>query len=880
VTTMETPGAVTPGAPEQDISTNQNNKDLLNSQQSQTPDNGPSTLLTPEEHAVREDRLKAALEYAALGFEVFPLSHVLPDGTCSVAGTPHCKCNGNPEHAGKCQVLDHWDQEATTDEAMIRSWWAPSPPYFPSEGTWSSKGQIEPPQLIPILESWYPLANIGLSLRNSGIWCLDVDPRHDGDESLEKLAANGLKIPATRIHRTGRNGRHFFFRAPEDIGPRNFYADADGIADGIDLIGKGFAFAPPSVMGTGSYSVKDSDPVGELPDYVADWIRNRKAQFEGRPAAGAPQVAPDGRRRRYAEAALAGEKKTLATCQDGRNNQLNRSAMALGTLSEACSISQDEAYLVLHEACETNGLNAEDGDGQFYATFMSGWNAGLRNPRHPAYQTVGLAQLRPWDQFGNAERLVDLFGDVLSWNMTDEVHVVYANGVWNKGDRKSAFRYARRMIAAMTEDEALSYPDDDADPESKDKQSTRERFLEFAAKCRTRAEAAAAAELALTYDAFCCKAEDFDRDPMVINFPNGTLDVRTGTFTEGHNPQVRHAMMAGASYNPDARCPKFMAFLEEMQPDPDMRAYLQRVMGYSLTGSVAEQKLWLHDGDGGNGKSVFFDVLAATAGSYHQAVPVQTLTLSRGESSSGLSPDVARMKGKRFLTASETKSGHVIDEELVKKLTGGDVIAARGLWQEFADFRPTGKIHLGSNHLLHVSRDKAIWRRLRRIVWAMTPAVIIGDLPLIIIAEELAGVLNWLADGAIQWAKEGLGEEPASVIQGTLEYKFTSDKLMQFAEDVLIGVDEISLAGQGGDVLTPHKDSYIRRHYLKWCEDQGHLPIKDAQTLYKELAGSTGIKYTNSNGFRGFRGLRVDIRKCDCQECHLLRSVFRPLTPQ
>ena len=126
-----------------------------------------NTLL-PRDEERRAELYAAALEYARQGFEVFPLSHVTDEGECSVAGTPHCKCRDDLEHAGKCQVLDHWDKEASSDPDQIADWWGPAPRYELLEGdSFKGRSRWRRPDSMSSPPDWFPLGNIGLSMRNS-----------------------------------------------------------------------------------------------------------------------------------------------------------------------------------------------------------------------------------------------------------------------------------------------------------------------------------------------------------------------------------------------------------------------------------------------------------------------------------------------------------------------------------------------------------------------------------------------------------------------------------------------------------------------------------------------------------------------------------------
>jgi putative DNA primase/helicase len=279
-----------------------------------------------------------------------------------------------------------------------------------------------------------------------------------------------------------------------------------------------------------------------------------------------------------------------------------------------------------------------------------------------------------------------------------------------------------------------------------------------------------------------------------------------------------------------------------------MRAYLQRIMGYTLTGLTSAQAMFFHWGTGANGKSVFHEVCKAVLGSYAQVVPVETLLASRSE---GRIPnDVARMKGRRYLLASETKAGHVMDEQKIKQLTGGDTVSARFMRGEFFDFQPTGKIHLASNHLLRMTEDRATWRRLHLIRWEtfIPDEERDGELADKIIKDELAGVLAWLVRGAIAWHERGL-QPPGKAEDDKQEYRESEDVLQMCIDDMLVREP----GGKAGD---PGRSSQeISTAVASWYRQNGHAVLSQ-KTLTSRLK-ERGFAYQSSNGWRGFTDLRV-----------------------
>ena len=234
----------------------------------------------------RAELYAAALEYAGLGFEVFPLSHVTGQGLCSVAGTPHCKCKGDLEHAGKCQVLDHWDKEASRDPDQIADWWGPAPRYEvagrrllrPNGSRWCRPGTRH--RLWHVVPAGQHRAvDAELAHHRRGRRPAARRPRVG-----RWLMLNGIDLTATRAHSTARGGTHYLFRVPDSFTPRNYYAKPRGLAKGIDLIGKGFLYAPPSMVGVGVYQVTDTEArIADLPSEILDWISSRAGRMPGSP---------------------------------------------------------------------------------------------------------------------------------------------------------------------------------------------------------------------------------------------------------------------------------------------------------------------------------------------------------------------------------------------------------------------------------------------------------------------------------------------------------------------------------------------------------------------------------------------------------------------
>lgn len=192
------------------------------------------------------------------------------------------------------------------------------------------------------------------------------------------------------------------------------------------------------------------------------------------------------------------------------------------------------------------------------------------------------------------------------------------------------------------------------------------------------------------------RPDQFDPDPWLLNIQGGTLDLRGGDLRDSD----RHDLITkqgGLEYDPEARCPRWLAFLDKvMGGDADLVPFLQRAVGYTLTGETSEQCFFLLHGSGANGKSTFIEVLRRLLGSYGR--PTSFKTLVDSNYGDGVSNNVAALDGLRLVTAVETNRGKRFDEALIKQLTGGDQITARFLYGEYFDFYPKFKLWLAVNH--------------------------------------------------------------------------------------------------------------------------------------------------------------------------------------
>lgn len=297
---------------------------------------------------------------------------------------------------------------------------------------------------------------------------------------------------------------------------------------------------------------------------------------------------------------------------------------------------------------------------------------------------------------------------------------------------------------------------------------------------------------------------DLDRDPWLLGTQNGVFNLKTGEF----RPAERRDLITkscGTRFDPGARSPRWEAFLERIQPSEEVRGYLQRAVGYWMTGNTGEQAMFLHYGAGANGKTVYLKVIGSLFGEYGAVADFGTFLERRND---GPRTDLARLEGVRFVSASEASQGRRLDESVVKQYSGGDTVVARALYQAERQFTPIFKLCLSANHKPQIrGTDYAIWRRVHLIPFAVTipeeeRRKDLADT----LRDELPGILNWALEGCREWQRWGL-QAPNAVRAATEEYRVESDILGVFIAEKCV---------KDSGAVTPASELY--ETYKQWAE--------------------------------------------------------------
>ncbi|MFQ6553411.1 phage/plasmid primase, P4 family [Aestuariibius insulae] len=374
------------------------------------------------------------------------------------------------------------------------------------------------------------------------------------------------------------------------------------------------------------------------------------------------------------------------------------------------------------------------------------------------------------------------------------------------------------------------------------------------------------------------EVEDLDADPLTVNTESGILrftvtDMRKDgagkqaevglipheriVAIEGRNRPQYITKLMPAIYDPDATCPKFDKFLETVQPDPAMRAFLQRWFGLSMTALPVQKFLYCY-GMGANGKSLLAGLMRRMLGDYATMVKIESLTGKNRKSGSDATPDLMRLIGARAAITNEPEEGERLQEQKVKEMTGGDEMLVRSLHNDFVAFTPYFKLTFTGNHKLEIrGTDDGIWRRP-----LLCPFEVqiperqrnekLGDE---LFDEERSGVLNWMIGGLLDYLEGGL-QEPPQVLQATEEYRKDSDPIGDF----LATACEID----GGSDFLPSRD-LVDACYLYLLENTAHAwqpgnlqrKIKERNGKYRHPRTGKTYKRHKKNGIWGYTGIQL-----------------------
>ena len=443
---------------------------------------------------------------------------------------------------------------------------------------------------------------------------------------------------------------------------------------------------------------------------------------------------------------------------------------------------------------------------------------------------VSTTRSHPLTEAGAAERFAELHADDVRYDHRRARWLHYTGHRWTPDPDKEITRLGVEFTRTWQRD-AL----DVKDPE------LRKRTFNAAIKLEGRQHLDSMLQLAAAFRPLADAGDKWDADPWLLGVPNGVVDLRTGQLRAGRrNDGI--TMSTGAPFDPAAKCERWDRFvLEVVGEDAALSAFLQRAVGYSLTGDTSEQVLFLAYGKGANGKGTFTQTLSFVLGDYSYTMPFSTVEMHQR---SAIPNDLAALLNRRFVSASETNDGTRLNEARVKALTGCDPITARFLHAEFFTFQPVAKYWLSVNHKPVVRDDShAFWRRMRLLPFTQTFAVDKALGPRL--RAEAPGILAWCVRGALDWQRDGL-QAPAIVTAATADYEAESDPLRGFVEEAIEHEPESEI--QASDLF----DTYCR-----WARQHG---MSDRERMSNTMFGRKMSERLHSRRING-RKVYLDIAR-------------------
>jgi P4 family phage/plasmid primase-like protien len=405
--------------------------------------------------------------------------------------------------------------------------------------------------------------------------------------------------------------------------------------------------------------------------------------------------------------------------------------------------------------------------------------AAEHDDRRPE-QTAGDDDIHLTD-LGNAQRVVQKFGQDLRYCHPSKQFYVWSGRHWREDTTGAAVRFVKdtqRKLYQRTAEHLADLGDDD--DERKRQFKLLMQVLKHALKWEGGNQISASLELVKTEQSIPILPEQMDADPFLLNCRNGTIDLRTGELRQHHRGDYI-TKICPVEYDPQAAAPLWdKCFHRWMHGNEELVEYLQRVVGYCLTGDTTEQCLWFLYGLGANGKSVFLVTVIGMLGDYAIQAVSDLLIIKHHEAHP---TERADLHGRRLVATIETEQGKALAEALTKQLTGGERIRARWCHKDNFEFDATHKIFLAANHKPQVrGTDHGMWRRIKLVPFTVTIPEVEKDPAL---AEKLKaerpGILAWAVRGCLAWQRDGL-EEPDEVRVATAEYRAEQDMLAQFLD--------------------------------------------------------------------------------------------------
>lgn len=467
---------------------------------------------------------------------------------------------------------------------------------------------------------------------------------------------------------------------------------------------------------------------------------------------------------------------------------------------------------------------------------------GCRLTERPSFIGNGQSGKHPLPQryattdVGNAERFArDHAGTILRDNVNKR-WLLWDGKRWRADERGRAVELAKRTARGII-NEAIAEPED----------HRRQELLKWAAKTENHQRLTSMLALAESDPRLTVTPDELDADPWLLNCKNGVLDLRTGDLRK-HDPALRITRLAPTKYIEDARHATWDKVLNDATGgDTELQAFLSRAAGYTMTGSTAEEVLFMVIGPGGTAKTTFVEGIKATLGDYATTADFESFVEQRG--GSHIRSDVVRLDGARFVASVEVSDGRRLAQGLIKMLTGGDKVTARPLYKSEVEFTPQFKLWLAANHAPRCDdTDSALWRRIIRIPFehVIPPEQRDPRIKETVKTDPAArsAILAWMFTGCLAWQACRL-RIPETIRHATEAYRRDLDPMRDF-------IDECCDLNPYGWTATKE----LRAAYVAYCEETGIRHVLSPRGFAERLQ-ARGCDPSKRGSARGYAGITL-----------------------
>lgn len=686
----------------------------------------------------------------------------------------------------------------------------------------------------------YPETNWGLACGvASGVFAIDIDPSKGGAESFEEFEQVMVDAtPASLIQGTGGGGRHILYALPAGVtnigNPTNWL-------QGVDIRGNSghIVIEPALHISGGTYNwLNWGHPIAEAPKALVDAIVGHRGGSSG----GVLGAGGFG-----SAAGLSDTDEILAGVKEGSRDdtlfrlacrlrrQLNDSRMAVETLVLAAAeradppFPRDEALRKVEQAFRQDHTDND--------IFKSGAPAGGSDGVSAVASDDPDEQDRIYHltDMGNRDRFVRAFGDQYRY-ITGRGWFRWSDLGWVSVE-ENVVRFDVQTIPDIIRQDATRVADI----------SARGRVVRWAHDSESSGRVSAILTLAEDHPAFFRGQDAFNSVTHELACRNGMVDLRDGSI----RPFTREDMFLRNSkviYDPEYRLDEWERFLTDTtQGDAELIEYLQLAAGYTLTGSVGEEVFFVVSGPRGSGKSTYMDGLRAAMGAYSDVSPPETFMQRFGKDIPR--EELIKFDGSRLILTSELPEGGKFDDAFIKRITGGDPLSLRYLYEESFTIQPQFKLWMATNHD-PITNDSAMFRRLKRVPFAHSIPEDKRDKRLKEVIKDPAvggrAVLAWAVRGAIKYYERGYLPTPSVVRSSTEEYQMSQDSFTQFLIETFWTKDDARASIK-----------FAHEAYNEWCrktkERQVTRPVfiqklKDKDVVVRTL--DNGEQYIDGYMFR------------------------------